>query len=110
MAILTRVEPTIDGTDPGFVAAAGGGDSFPVDDDTTFRVVNGGGSSINVTLVSQAGAEPGIAPANKVVAVPAGAQRAIRVKPSGRFRDANGRCQVTYSAVTSVTVAAERVA
>lgn len=110
MAILIRVEPVITGVDPGFVPAAAGGDSFPVDDDTVLHVFNGGGASINVTLVSQAVAEPGIAAANIVVPVAAGARRNIRVRPSARFRDSNRRCQVTYSAVTSVTVAVERIA
>lgn len=110
MAVLTVREPNIDGVNPGYVPAAGGGDEFTVDDDTVLSVRNGGGASINVTLVSTAGAEPGIAPANKVDAVPAGEERDIRIKPSSRFRNANGRCQVTYSAVTSVTVAVRRVA
>lgn len=110
MAVLTVVEPTIDGNDPLYVAAAGGGDEFAVDDDTVFHVRNGSGVSVNVTLTSTAGTEPGIAAANKVVAVPAGANRDIRVKPAGRFKNANGRCAVTYSAVTTVTVAVTRVA
>lgn len=110
MAILTRVEPTIDGTDPGFVAADVAGDSFAVDDDTTLWVDNASASPVDVTLTSQATAEPGIAPANKVVTVPAGAVRAVRCNPSGRFRDANGRANVTYSAVASVTVAVTRTA
>lgn len=110
MAVLTVREPTIDGVNPTYVAAAGGGDEFTVDDDVVLSVRNGGGVSINVTLTSTAGAEPGIAAANKVVAVPAGEERDIRVKPSSRFKNAGGRCAVTYSAVTSVTVAVRRVA
>jgi len=100
MAILTRVEPTIDGNDPLFVTPAGGGDSFAVDDDTVLHVRNASGGSINVT----------IAPANKVVAVGAGANRDIRIKPSTRFKDANGRATATCSATASVTVAVTRVA
>lgn len=110
MAILTRVEPQITGTDPAFVAAAGGGDSFPVDDHTTLHVRNGSGGSITVTLVSQVDAEPGLAAANVAVAVPAGQERDIRVKPSHRFRDENGRANVTYSGVTSLEVAVTRSA
>jgi len=110
MAILTRVEPTIDGNDPLFVTPAGGGDSFAVDDDTVLHVRNASGGSINVTIASQVTAEPGIAPANKVVAVGAGANRDIRIKPSTRFKDANGRATATCSATASVTVAVTRVA
>jgi hypothetical protein len=111
VAVLTRVEPTIDGSDPVFVIPTiTVGDSFPVDDDTVLHVRNASGGSINVTLTSTATAEPGVAAANKVVAVGAGLFRDIRIKPSRHFRDANGRCTAVCSAVASVTVAVTRVA
>lgn len=110
MAILNRVEPTIDGNDPQYVTPAGGGDSFAVDDDTVLHVRNASGGSINVTITSTVPTEAGLVAANKVVAVGAGLNRDIRLKPSSRFRDANGRATATCSATGSVTVAVTRVA
>jgi len=110
MATLNVVEPNEDAVDPGYVAAAGGGDQFAIDEKTVFHMRNASGGSITATFASQAGAELGIAPANKAIAVPAGANRSWRPgKNWARFRDANGRCQVTYSGVTTFTVAVERV-
>lgn len=110
MALLTVVEPVLAGTDPAFVAAAAAGDEFPADDHTTLHVVNSSGASIDVTLTSQTSARPGLIPDDQVVAVPAGEQRDIRLSPSSPFKDADGRCQVTYSSETSVTVAVTRSA
>lgn len=110
MALLTVVEPVLTGVDPGFVSAAGGGDEFPVDDNTTLHVVNGSGASVTVTLASQTSARPGLIPDDQTVAVPAGEQRDIRLRPSAPFKDSDGRCQVTYSDETTVTVAVTRSA
>lgn len=111
MALLTRVEPGITGADPGFVTpTASTGDTFPVDDDTIFHVVNGSGGSINVTITSTANDEPGITAADLVVAVPDSEERAIRLKPSARFRDGSGLATAVCSSVSSVTVAVTRVA
>jgi hypothetical protein len=108
MALLAVAEPTIDGAPVTFVTPAGGGDTFPVDDDTTLHVRNASGGSINVTLTSVVAAEPGLAPANKVIAVGAGVFTDIRIKPASRFKDANGRCTATCSATTSITVGVTR--
>lgn len=111
MALLTRVELTdITGSDPGFVTPAGGGDTFPVDDFTVFHCVNGDASPINVTFTSTVTAESGLAAADVVVAVPAGEERHIRMKPAHRFKDGNGQATATCSATSSITVAVTRVA
>jgi hypothetical protein len=111
MATLTRVEPGHTGADPLYVTpTATTGDDFPIDDDTVLHVRNGSGSSINVTITSVVPAEPGLVAANLVVAVPAGANRDIRPRPSVRFRAANGRATAVCSAVTTVQVAVTRVA
>lgn len=73
------------------------------------RIINGGGSSINVTLddVNSVAPEGPVEAfdADVLVAVPAGATRVFRVKDVSRFKDAsNGRISWTYSGVTSVTV------
>src|SRR6266540_2006220 len=84
-------------------AAAGGGDAFAHTGAELLVVKNGSVSSINVTLVTQATVE-GNAVADPVVAVGAGVTKAIGPFPRYIFGDANGLVQVTYSAVTSVTV------
>lgn len=111
MAVLIVREPTIDGVNPSYVPAAGGGDEVPIsDDNTVLSVRNASGASITATAASTAGTEPGIAPANKVVTIPAGEERDIRFKPYHRFVNVNGRVAITYSAVTTVTVTVRRVA
>jgi hypothetical protein len=109
VAILTRRQITQDGNAPNLVPAASGGDEFDADTRTVFVVNNGSGSPINVTLVSQLTAEPGLAPANKVIAVPAGAMREISLNPAKPWiNPTTSRASVTYSAVTTVTVEAKR--
>jgi hypothetical protein len=99
---------TGDGTLLGAVAAAGGGDSFANNGSEFFYIKNGGGAGITVTFDA-----PGTCSFNsaanaahdKACTIGAGEERIIGSFPTGRFNDANGLVQVTYSAVTSVTVA-----
>lgn len=117
MAVLTVQNTVLAGAVITPVAAAGGGDSFTntSDETTELMVVNGGGGSINVTIVAQAATVnvPGygaVPLASEVIAVAAGATKRIGPFPASKFNDANGRVNVTYSGVTSVTVAAVRLA
>ena len=108
MAILTKQRVVGTGLNPTYAAAAGGGDSFQSSGSGQehVEVVNGGVGSINVTVAAQiACATFGTSSTahDIVVAVPAGERRKIRIPPVG-FIDANGRVQITYSGVTSVTV------
>ena len=110
MATLTPLSPSISGGTFSPASAAAGGDQFANPRGTALLYVkNGGGSSINVTLTAQIttrpadGAYPSMTVANNVVAVAAGAEKVIGPIPSA-FNDGNGNVQVTYSAVTSVTV------
>jgi hypothetical protein len=106
MAILAVQKIVQTGLNPTFAAAAGGGDSFPFSGGEHVEVVNGGGGSINVTVVAQGACTTfGVTHAahDIVVAVPAGERRKIKVPPVG-YIDANGRIQLTYSGVTTVTV------
>lgn len=100
-------------TTPTLAAAAGGGDAFVNDGRTFLMVTNGGGAPINVTLVVQRPnlRVPGagtVVFASIVTSVTNGTTRFIAV-PTGPYNDTNGRVQVTYSGVTSVTVGAFRV-
>lgn len=72
---------------------------------TVFEVNNGSGSSIDVTIVTQTTVE-GLAVADRVVSVPAGTRTIIDSLARGTYNDSSDNVQVTYSAVTSVTVAA----
>lgn len=112
MAQLPLTVPSVTGVAPTATAASAGGDTVANYRGKTFlRVINGGGSSINVTLVPTQTARPGDSqfPAatqgNIVVAVPNGTARLIGPIPTA-FNDANGNVPIAYSAVTSVTVEA----
>ncbi len=72
---------------------------------TAFEVNNGSGSSVDVTIITQATVD-GLAVADRVISVGAGERYIINQLASGTYNDSNGNVQVTYSSVTSVTVAA----
>lgn len=110
MATLTTQNITRLGIAESLVAAAGGGDACEVGQDMMLKVVNGGGSSINVTLAIPAGASsiPNVPYTSAVIAVANGAHRWIKIGPE--MRDpTTGLCTITYSGVTSVTVGAFRL-
>ncbi len=104
MATLTSIKPTFAGVALGAVAAAGGGDKFLNDGNTLFYVKNGGGSSINVTVAAP-GTPGGLTLTAPVVAVAAGADKILGPFNPKYFNDASGFVNLTYSGVTSVTVA-----
>jgi hypothetical protein len=107
MATLAVQSITRTGLGPTFAAAAGGGDAAPCGDDNFLVVKNGGGSSITVTVAVPAGASgyPGMAYANTIVTVPNGAERWVGPLKAPVYMDpTTGLAQITYSAVTSVTV------
>ena len=108
MAVLTVLEVSRAGVSGALTAAAGGGDSFANDGRTYFDVNNGGGSPITVTFVTQQTVD-GLAVADLAVAVSNGVRSKIGPFPPGIYNDANGRVQVTYSGVTTVTVNPFRV-
>lgn len=107
MATLTVQSITRAGVTPSYGAAAGGGDAFLCDADTFFHVKNGGGGSINVTLATPGTHIPDVGVEDLVVSVGAGSEKMIGPLPQGTFGDpADNMVDVTYSGVTSVTVAA----
>lgn len=85
------------------VAAAGGGDNWANTGAEIFVVKNGGGGSINVTLDIQSTVD-GQAVTDRVVAVAAGVTKFMGPFPTANYNDGNGRMNVTYSGVTTVTV------
>lgn len=102
MAVIVPIVPGFVGASEGFVAATGGGDTFPNDGHTMLHVKNGGGAPINVTIDSKVACNQGT-DHDVVVAVPAAGDRVIGPFSQDRFgTDVN----ITYSGVVTVTVAA----
>jgi hypothetical protein len=84
-------------------AAEAGGDSFPNNGQTFFRIKNGGGSPITATITRQKASDTGVLE-HIVATIPASGDLSFGSFPPGEFNDVNGRVIVTYSAVTTVTV------
>lgn len=107
MAKIEEQLVTLAGVAPAYTAASGGGDTFDPDADTFLHVKNGSGGSITVTVVTpRSDPRTGLAEADAAVAVPAGAERMLGPFPFETFADpATGLGNITYSGVTSLTVA-----
>ncbi|NUP49009.1 MAG: hypothetical protein HOW97_17140 [Catenulispora sp.] len=111
MALLSNQTIAATGLTPATVAASVGGDTIApasLSDDRCFLYVNNGSaSSITVTV-----ADPGKTPAGNsgtaaAITVAAGAVSLIPIAP-GSISAATGLASITYSAVTTVTVASVR--
>jgi len=91
------------------VAAAGGGDAMACGPNMYLRVVNGGGSPITVTMVIPSGrvVETGVVAVSPTFSVTNATTRDWGPVDAQWFADlTTGLCTITYSGVTSVTVAA----
>ena len=108
MATLTTQNIDTDGLVPTYAAASGGGDKMLPGEHDFLHVKNGGGSSITVTLVTPSTVDSTLAVGDRAITVTNGTDQMIRV-PSDLYRDpADGLASITYSGVTTVTVAAIR--
>lgn len=104
MAQLTIQTIARTGLEAAYVAAAALGDEFLNNHRTFLHIKNGGGASIDVTFAVQDTVD-GLAVTARTVAVPGGEERMIG--PFGpEYDDAHTNVKVTYSDVTTVTVAA----
>lgn len=83
------------------------GNQFLNDGRTWLKVINGSAASINVTANSQVLCDQGF-DHDQVIAVAAGITKYIGPFETKRF-NLNGYTHVTYSAVTTVTVAAIKI-
>lgn len=109
MAQLTPQQLTIAGLAPTLVAAAGGGDTAQVTDDRCFLyVLNGGGSSINVTITDPGVTDAGNPGTPAAIAVPNGTVPKLIPLSLFAVNLATGLVSWSYSAVTSVTVGVVR--
>lgn len=107
MADLTIQKINQTGIAPSFVAASSVGDTFANDGKTFLHVKNGGASPITVTIDSVAPCNYGF-DHDVQVTVGAGAEQIIGPFETYRF-NTDGKVSVSYSGVTSVTVAAFRL-
>jgi outer membrane receptor for ferrienterochelin and colicin len=107
MAELAVQQITIAGAEEAaLVAATATGDKFDNDGKTFLKVANGGGAPITVTIVGQKTLPLGTS-ASKAIAVTNGETWVIGPFPVGIFNtDGANEVEVTYSAVTTVTVGA----
>ena len=109
MATLATQNVDTAGLAPAYTAAAAGGDKMLPGDHDFLHVKNGSGSAVTVTIVTPATVDAVLAVGDRAIVVPATTgERMIRV-PADLYRDpVDGLASITYSAVTTVTVAAIR--
>ena len=105
MAALTTQQIAVTGVNPTYASASGGGDTVEAGDGIFIHIKNGDSGSHTVT-VAVPGTEYGQARPDVTVTVPAGESRFIQIPRS--LADTDGRIHLSYSAVTSVTIAALR--
>jgi hypothetical protein len=102
MALVPTVAVTLAGSTLTLAAASGGGDKFVPDENTRLLINNASGSSITATIVTPY-APAGLALADLVLTVPAGALFASGAFSQLYFANAGGQADITWSATTSVT-------
>jgi len=107
MAALTLQVLPPGGAESTLAAAASGGDTCPAGPGVFLEVANGAAEAVTVTLATP-GTVEGLAIADREVEVPAGETWKIPVPRI--FAKADGRCDITYSSVTDVSVGAFKVA
>lgn len=110
MATLTTQTIVAAGLDPTYAAAAGGGDKVMPGPGVFLHVMNGGGSPITVTLGTAGNYYGSVANPDVPITVDASGEKMIPV-PATPFGDPSdgGLAPISYSGVTSVTVAALRI-
>jgi hypothetical protein len=102
------------GLGPTYAAATGGGDAMAVGSGMFLHCKNASGAPITVTLTVPAARtfEPNVAITSPAISVPATTgERMIGPVDAATFADpTTGLCTITYSGVTSFTVAAIQLA
>ncbi|GFH34290.1 hypothetical protein [Streptomyces pacificus] len=110
MATLSVQAITAGGLSPTYSAASGGGDKVKPGPTTFLHVINGDASPITVTVAVPGNFYASVANPDLPVTVGASDEEMIPV-PATPFADSSdsGLASISYSAVTSVTVAALRI-
>lgn len=107
MAELSHQQVQITGTEVTYASAAAGGDTVKPGDRVFLHVKNGDASDHTVTI-GVPGTLYGQAKADVGVTVTAGEERMIGPLPA-KLQNSSGLVDISYDAVTSVTVAAVRI-
>ena len=107
MATLTVQTSAIAGTAVTWNTAAGGGDTFTNDGQTAILIDNADVSSMNLTIVTSQVVESTLAVDDRVIAVGAGVTTLIGVLNQQIY---GSTVSLTYSSVTSLTVAIVKIA
>ena len=109
MAAITVQEVDSTGIDLNFVAAAGGGDTFDNSAaNTTFFIKNDDASQKTVTFQTDAVSDGDLAITDRAITVDAGDVTQVGPFNTNVYGDVDNIISVTYSDVTSVTVAASK--
>ena len=108
MATLTVQQVTRAGITPSYASCAGGGDEFANDGKTLIHVKNGHTSPQTVQVTIQKTVD-GESAGTKDVAVTNAQERMIGPFPTDIYNDNNGKVQLTYSGVTSLTIGVFRI-
>ena len=109
MPTLTPQVIVLEGITPALVAADVGGDEFVNSGKDFIHIKNVNASPMDVTVNSQAVCNQGV-DHDAVVTVPATTgEKFIGPFPKDRFNDASGKVQITYSAITDVTIGIVRL-
>lgn len=105
MATLSYKQATIAGTNPAMAAATVSGDKIAPNSRGALLVLNGSGGAITVTIAWPGNSKYGPANPDPTVSVPAAGYRLIGPFGDDLADPIDGLVAITYSAVTSVTVA-----
>ena len=103
MATLSAQSVVRAGLEPVMASAAAGGDEFVNTGVEWLEIVNGDASDMTLTIATQATAD-GLTIADRTVVVTAAERRLVGPFPTGTYNDTNSKVQLTYSAVTSLTI------
>jgi len=107
MATLAVQQLVRSGLNTTYAAATGGGDKFAPSARTFLHCKNAGGGAITLTVVTPNTLIADVTIADLAVSVPAAGERMIGPFPYEHFANAaDGLADITYSGVTSVTLAA----
>lgn len=105
MAAIATQTVNLAGLNAAYSAAAAGGDTIVPTNNTFLHVKNASAGALTVTIVTP-GTVSGQAVADVAVSVPAAGERWIGPLPGSLFaRPVDGRADITYSGVTSLTLA-----
>jgi hypothetical protein len=104
VATLTVQDIDLDGEGADYVACNAGGDEFVNDGKTFIHVKNTNAATRTVTVNSQRLCDQGFDHDQAVIIPATTGDMMIGPFPTSRFNDVNQKVQLTYSAVTNLTI------